>query len=368
MKIVFGHHAFTMQRYGGISRYFHELSSHISKSGNHNVEIFAPVFDNAFLANRGDSSITGWNVPRVPGTNFARQPLNNLVSRLVLRGRHDVDIYHETYYSIPDLGPASAKRIVTVYDMIHELSPERFTATDNTRVAKQTAMDRADHIICISDNTRSDLMRLTRVPRSKLSVIHLACAAPIENRAIAVLPFRTRPYILFVGQRASYKNFNALLHGYASSSVLRSAVAMVCFGGGEFTDEERSLFRSLLLGEHDVVHCSGDDRMLAALYSSAAAFVYPSLYEGFGIPTLEAMSLGCPVVCSNTSSLPEVVGDAAELFDPHQPTDMISAIEHVLMDRVRSQQLVASGYARVQQFSWEKCARETVAVYEQVLA
>ena len=106
---------------------------------------------------------------------------------------------------------------------------------------------------------------------------------------------------------------------------------------------------------------------MCSCYGEAAAFVYPSLYEGFGIPPLEAMSFGCPVVCSNTSSLPEVVGDAAELFDPANESAMRAAIEAVVSSPVRSQMLVNYGYERIKRFSWEKCAQDTLNVYRKVL-
>ncbi len=112
----------------------------------------------------------------------------------------------------------------------------------------------------------------------------------------------------------------------------------------------------------------GDDSLLASLYRGASLFVYPSLYEGFGIPPLEAMSFGCPVVSGNASSLPEVVGDAAELFDPGSPSALLAAIERVLGDSAYRKALVERGHERTQLFSWKRCAEQTLGVYEKVLA
>jgi glycosyltransferase involved in cell wall biosynthesis len=116
-----------------------------------------------------------------------------------------------------------------------------------------------------------------------------------------------------------------------------------------------------------LLHKTGDDHVLANCYRNAAALVYPSLYEGFGIPPLEAMACSCPVICSQTSSLPEVVGDAGEYFDPHQEDDMMAAMERVLLSPNRRQDLVAKGLSQCAKFSWNKCAVETLKIYKTLL-
>jgi glycosyltransferase involved in cell wall biosynthesis len=179
--------------------------------------------------------------------------------------------------------------------------------------------------------------------------------------------FPANTYILYVGARGGYKNFTNFLRAYSSSPSLRGTFGVVCFGGGEFCLSERKLLASLGLGEDKIVQLPGDDSVLAGLYSRAAVLVYPSLYEGFGIPPLEAMSFDCPVICSNTSSLPEVVGDAAELFDPSEPENIRIAIERVVMSAARTNALIALGRERIKNFSWDRCARETFTVYQRVL-
>jgi glycosyltransferase involved in cell wall biosynthesis len=122
------------------------------------------------------------------------------------------------------------------------------------------------------------------------------------------------------------------------------------------------------LSDQDIVHLTADsDASLAALYIGATAFVYPSLYEGFGIPVLEAMTLGCPVLCSDSSSLPEVAGDAAEYFDPARTDSLRAALESVVGSATRRAELASRGRARAALFSWERCARETLAVYRSVV-
>ena len=130
---------------------------------------------------------------------------------------------------------------------------------------------------------------------------------------------------------------------------------------------EVKLMRSLNISVDSVLYMSGSDDVLVGLYGSASAFVYPSLYEGFGIPLLEAMSLGCPIVCSNTSSLPEVVGDAAELFNPYDESVMREAIERVVSNPEYTTSLIEKGRRRAKLFSWEKCAKETLNVYSKII-
>lgn len=118
------------------------------------------------------------------------------------------------------------------------------------------------------------------------------------------------------------------------------------------------------LPDNHFIHVPGDDKTLANLYTHASAFVYPSLYEGFGIPPLEAMSFNCPVVCSNTSSIPEVVADAGEYFNPYELESIADALERVLLSQVRTKELVVRGKERVNYFSWDTCAEQTQLVYK----
>jgi glycosyltransferase involved in cell wall biosynthesis len=171
-----------------------------------------------------------------------------------------------------------------------------------------------------------------------------------------------------VGGRAGYKNFEGLLKAYGARPDLQKNYDLIVFGGGTLTTQESELIKLLGIPVEKIRHVTGDDAVLGELYQHAAVFVYPSFYEGFGIPPLEAMSFDCPVVCSNASSIPEVVGDAAVMIDPASP-DMIGwAIEAVLSDPVMRQSLIERGRERLKWFSWQACARQTVDVYRQVLS
>ena len=139
------------------------------------------------------------------------------------------------------------------------------------------------------------------------------------------------------------------------------------FGGGKITKDEIGMFNKLEIPQTSFKQIEGDDSLLAGYYKNASLFVYPSLYEGFGIPPLEAMSYGCPVVCSNTSSLPEVVGDAALLFNPNSVKSIRDNIICALYNEKVRSSLILKGLKQVKKFTWEKCARQTYKVYEKVL-
>ena len=247
--------------------------------------------------------------------------------------------------------------------MIHERFPENFSPADPTRREKAMAVARADHVICVSEQTRKDLIDILGVSAGKTSVVHLGFALTNGPRPAEKRPPLEQPYVLFVGSRGGYKNFSQLLLAYAASPALHEQVRLVCFGGGAFRPEELDAIAKTGLDPSKVIQMAGGDDVLANCYRHARAFIYPSRYEGFGIPPLEAMSFDCPVACSNVSSIPEVVGDAAEMFDPDSVDAMARAVERVVNDDDRRRSLIALGRERLKKFSWAACAKETLNVY-----
>lgn len=363
MRLAFDYQAFHMQSYGGVSRYFARLVQCLFDSG-HEVGIFAPVHRNNYLGDLPQGMVHGRQVRRYPPrTTRLLGAYNQLLARHTI-AQWAPDLVHETYYTsnpILDSKPA----VVTVFDMIHELFPADFPAHDETSLHKRMAVERADHIICISESTRNDLIRLFGVSEHKTSVVLLGFDYPLAVHAEPA--YRTssgRPFILYVGQRGGYKNFGGLMTALGHSARLRKDFDIVAFGGGPFTPEESSHITAAGFTAGQVFQMGGDDKFLSQLYSAAKVFVYPSLYEGFGIPPLEAMAHGCPVVCSNTSSLPEVVGNAAELFNPAADDALQGAIENVVYSDEVWARLRLRGYERVRHFSWQKCAAETLQIYK----
>ena len=172
-----------------------------------------------------------------------------------------------------------------------------------------------------------------------------------------------RPFILYVGQRGGYKNFKSLLRVFASTPALRDEFKLVAFGGGIFSDIEKMELRRFGLTDKDVISIEGDDQVLMSLYASAHCMVYPSMYEGFGMPPLEAMSFGCPVVCSNAGSLPEIAGDGAYMVSPENLDDIRVGLEEVCYNMELRGNLKHRGRLRTGKFSWDVCGGKTKDVY-----
>jgi glycosyltransferase involved in cell wall biosynthesis len=367
MKIAFDQQVFLLQEYGGISRYLCSLVRELAAMPAVTAQAFAPLHVNRNLAGLSNELSRGRALTRLP---------SKLLRPVMFASKHIArqqmasfkpDIVHETYYCEDDFRPNGARRVLTVYDLIHERYPDLFVNSEGTTRPKRAAAKRADHVICISESTRRDLVNYCGVPEEKTSVVYLGVDVDFLQAGTPSQQYHPRPFLLYVGARGGYKNFERFVQAFALSSRLRQEFDLLCFGGGQLQTAERQMIADAGLRPDQVVQMGGGDDILAALYQQAAAFVYPSLYEGFGIPPLEAMAVGCPVICSNSSSLPEVVGDAAESFDPLDQEAMLAAMESVLYSPSRRSAIVAAGRARYQQFTWKKCARETEAIYRNLL-
>jgi len=367
MRVLFDHQIFGHHSYSGISRYLFEIASGMAVNHGHDVSVVAPLYVNGYLRHSpAQLRVVGVPVPEFRRSARLYRSINSLLAGPLMTALKP-QIVHETYYSRHRLAPSSARIVVTVHDMVHERLPHLFSPTDPTPMDKAAAVARADHVICISENTRRDLIDLLDVAPEKTSVVrHGFSLVEAPEDASADLNSR-RPFLLYVSYRGSHKNFMALMRAYAASKMLSTEFDIVCFGGGPLGADERMAIEALGISGERVSQVSGDDKVLASLYRQAAALVYPSLYEGFGIPPLEAMSFGCPVACSNTSSLPEVVGDAAVMFDPDDLDEMRTAVERVATEGSLRQTLVERGQARIKQFSWRRCAEETLFAYRQAL-
>lgn len=374
MRIAYDHQVFQWQTYGGVSRYFFELAARLPAIAGDRAVVVAPLHVNGYLSDLPGAR--GLRTPALPRTARLRGLANRVLTPLLLRS-FAPDIVHETYFSAAPTWRASAsvrtasgrkavKTVLTVYDMIHEKFPADFPAHDRTSRDKRLAVARADHVLCISRSTQRDLVDLFGVDEAKTSVTHLGFSVA-PGRARPLPPAEREPLLLYVGQRKGYKNFEGFLRAYAASSRIRRDFRVIAFGGGAFSPSERELVRSLGLDEDRVGQTGGDDSRLADLYGRAAALVYPSRYEGFGLPPLEAMANGCPVACARASSIPEVAGEAAEYFDPLSVEDMTQALERVLYSDERRRELAVLGRRRAAEFTWDACARRTRDIYLRLL-
>lgn len=364
MKIAFDHTIFTYQKYGGISRYFTILASNLIKQ-NQDVRILTCMHRNNYISAMSENIAKGIKLNDYPpksGRIF--EWLNHGVSELKTK-IWNPNIVHETYYSSLPILNTKSTRFITVYDMIHELYSHQFPPNDKTTERKKKAFDRVDHIISISHNTKNDLIKIFGIDESKISVIHLGVDIDsFQSSKKNDTSISPQQYILYVGSREGYKNFKGLLEACSKSKVIKNKIKIIAFGGGSFNKYELERINELGFNERMVEQISGDDELLAILYSNALCFVYPSLYEGFGLPPLEAMAARCPVVSSNTSSMPEVINQAGIYFDPLNIDEIIFTLEKVILDSTLRSKLIQQGLKNIQRFTWEKCAIKTLQSYK----
>lgn len=372
MKILYDHTVFQFQRYGGISRYFYELITRLSTKEDVGIKLFQGFHINEYgLSEHKQNFESYWGHKwkyKKPAAKYVALIL--AIPNKILFDNYmpssDVDIYHPTYYMIGLKQNKNAPIVITVYDMIHELYPDQFIDSWFVIKAKKRAISKAKVIIAISENTKKDLIKIYNVPESKIKVIYLASSLHSLN-LVTIDELKEghgikRPYILYVGDRRTYKNFKLLFDSYITN--FSDDFDLICFGGGKFkTNELKSINNRI---KNSIIQLNGPDDLLASLYKHAFCFVFPSLYEGFGIPPLEAMSMGCPVIASNASSIPEVVGDAAILFDPNSKEELIYAIKS-LFDESKRNDLIKRGFEQEKKFSWDKMAGETLDIYKSIL-
>jgi glycosyltransferase involved in cell wall biosynthesis len=310
VRVLYDYQAF-MQRRGGVSRYFSELIDALGRLDGFEAALPEMFSDNEYLRQKR----TLLTERHFKGKERIMAALNHFSAARALRSSFDV--FHPTYYRPYFLNALRKPFVVTVHDMIHELYSEH-VRDDGTSRNKRLLCQKASFVIAVSANTKNDLCRLLDVPPDKVAVIPHATSLRFDGSPRLV----DRPYLLHVGGRSGYKNFAALMDT-AALILPKHDLDLVCAGGEDFSRAELAALR-----EHGIAdrlrHFKGlSSGQLTSLYHFASVFVYPSLYEGFGLPLLEAFACGCPVAASATSCIPEVAGNAAELFDPGS-TDSIA--------------------------------------------
>ena len=292
--------------------------------------------------------------------------------RLLRRLR--ADVYHSSYYVMPYL--PGVPTVLTFYDLIPILFPEYSTAQARLlfRLATFLALRTASRVIVISRATCRDLLAAYQLSPEKLIVVPLAAdpnfrpVSPSEVEQVRHKYALPKDYVLYLGSNKPHKNLVRLIEAF-SRVTHHASRAVLAIAGAWDTRYPQSRQRVEALGLGDAVHFVGSvtESDLRALYTGAVAFVFPSLYEGFGLPILEAMACGTPVACSNTSSLPEVAGDAALYFDPTNIESIAHTLDRMLADAELRADLRERGLARASDFSWERTAQETLKVYRKAL-
>jgi glycosyltransferase involved in cell wall biosynthesis len=365
LRVLIDDQAFVRHGRSGISRYFTELVRALGTDRELGVD---PVTPYRYVANAHLPEALPGRYHRVLLPPPARTPvLRALNARARSRSvRDSVDLVHHTLHATDALAVRpGTRRVTTVYDFIYELHPELFPDAGLAIEEQNRFLAACDGLLCISQATADDLRRLhpevdVPVAVTPLGVSERFLAA--ESTSLAGLPER---YVLFVGNREKHKNVGLLLAAFAALTETHPDLQLVLCGNGLKPEEQEQLDR---LGISSRTICRRvNDAELPTLYREAAAFVFPSRYEGFGLPVVEAMAAGCPVLVAETPAVLEVAEGAAEVFSPDDVDGLVSLLERVLGDGVLRERMRAAGQARARDLSWHDTAMRTAAAYRQLL-
>jgi glycosyltransferase involved in cell wall biosynthesis len=362
IKVLFDHQIFSMQRYGGISRYFANIHQTIAAQSSIQSEISVLKSNNYYIQ-------------QLPA------PLNNLIGDLLLDkasklrkwnkiyseykiNKNDYDVLHPTYYNPYFLKHTNKDFVITVHDMIHELFPEYFEPDDLFVSYKRQCVENAAHIIAISEATKKDLIYVLGVDEERITVIPHGFSPQLTSTQSFETNGLQEDFLLFVGDRRGYKNFARFLTAVAPL-LGKQSLKLLCVGGGVFLSAELELLHRLKILNY-VQQISASDTKLAMLYRGAKAFVYPSLYEGFGLPILEAFQNDCPIVASDNSCFREIGGNAIHYFDPYNLHSMSVSIQQLVDSSELSNRLVNLGRNQLLKYTMSASMDKTINVYKNV--
>lgn len=355
-SIFYDNQIFDMQRFGGISRYFCEIIRRLNIKSNIGVRYSTNYYLTTY--GLGNHRIP---LPRFIFKRCRKRCLENnrkLNRKILNQGNYS--LFHPTYYDpyfLKYIG--NIPFVVTVHDMIHEKFPSCFSDADEMISRKKEVITHASRIIAISENTKKDIVELLQIDPNRIDVIyHSTSMHPFTGHPSLNLPSK---FLLFVGDRAPYKNFQRFINVFSTLNKDDKDLFLICTGV-PFSRSEKTFIEQLGISDR-VIQLKASDKLLSELYCRTRLFVFPSLYEGFGIPILEAHACHCPIALSNTSCFPEIAGNAGIYFDPYSEESMIESIRSVLYDEKKRQELIAAGNERLKFFSWEKATRLTEKTY-----
>ncbi|MBK0383664.1 glycosyltransferase family 4 protein [Pedobacter sp. SD-b] len=361
-KIFFDHQKFTTQKFGGISRYFANIihtikqepdfgySLGVANSNNYYIKEEKQFLNNAFADFLLQSEY-----------GFRKFKLNELYCKYLLK-QNNFDVFHPTYYEPYFIKDLKKPMVTTIHDMTHERLPQYFWVKDPLTQYKRINANRADKIIAISNTTKNDLLTYLPVDESKIEVIYhgIDLETPLVFEEIIGLP---KNYLLFIGDRGGYKNFYLLLDAFAEISKKNPDIELVLAGGGNLEGVDIETINRLKLNDR-VKHFNVSDGQLNYLYQNALIFIYPSLYEGFGLPILEAFKAKCPVLLSQTDCFEEIAQNSTAFFSPYSLDDLIFQIDKLINDSKLREELVKKGEKRLADFPLQKSMDKTLALYK----
>lgn len=383
MRVLFDYQAFELQHFGGISRSYAELISHLQEDGVY-CKVGLKESDNAYFEQPGLKPLHYTHNKYFGGKKWfkGQRTLTRKIMRaaghrndclninreycIKLLKQQQFDVFEPTFFSPYFLDHLRTKPFVmTVHDMIPELFPKYFPKDDSQIVNKKLLCPLAAAIHVPSHQTKEDLIKILNINPEKIYVIPHGVPQIAIHKTETPRPIGN-PYLLFVGERGGYKNFVAFLHEMAILIQTVPGLNLICTGR-PFEEQEKILMADLGLINH-VHHRFVTDEYLYSLYHHAVAFVYPSAYEGFGIPILEAFVNSCPVLLNNASCFPEIGGEAAIYFNINRKGDLAEHIMELLhYSKEDRQQIINKGLQRANCFSWEKSARKLLHVYDTII-
>lgn len=361
MKIIFNNTIFFNQKFGGISRYITCLAENLVKK-KVDVKIVAPIYKNLYLKEISKEIVSGFFIKRFPNLKIL-QKLNNFLFRKNFFFKN-AKIIHDTYYSEFLIDIKNKKKILTIYDMIHEKFPNLYKKDLISH--RKKIIFQSDFFICISKQTQEDFLNFYNVSKERTKVIYLGAEHIIkENNILNFSVGFKKPFILYVGSREKYKNFITLFNAYCHSNKLKNDFNIVCFGGKFFSKDELINFEKNNLSSN-LFHMTGGDDILKQLYIKASALVFPSIYEGFGLPLVESMKIGCPVIASNAEVIKEICGQGVQYFDYNSFEELRIVLEDTLYSQNKLEILKKKGHEIVENFKWSECADKTLKVYNSI--
>lgn len=360
MKIAFDYSTFLFQKYGGISRYFVKLAKYLDKT--HKCKIIAPISVNNYIHEIDNCVFNLIKIKKIP--NFNRKLLTNLsfFSSILYMKYWKPDIIHKTYFNGHNYKIKNTKKILNVWDLNHEIHPEFYNKKNDWR-PKTNSLSLADHVICSSFKTRADLEKYYNYDLNKTSVIYQGVDTLLKNESVV---YNKKKYLLYVGSRLGYKNFDNLLKALSLNKQILEDFKLVCFGQEIKTHYEQELIKELNLNNKNIIFIGGEDNLLKDYYLNSTALIYPSKNEGFGFPPLEAMAYGCPVITSNNSAILEATNLEKYSFDPESPQDIIKKIENVIYSDININFLIEYGLNRVKNFTWLNTSNKMSKIYSKV--
>jgi glycosyltransferase involved in cell wall biosynthesis len=351
----------------GMGKYIVELANRLPLIDQQNTYYFYSSEHNQKYFKWNPNNIIINKIPSLLSIPFLKILLEQLYIPYHL-WRNDINCYHSTGFTLPFFKPKKTRYIVTIADMTFFSHPEYHIWWKNLyfRYMIPKALRKADKIITISNNTKNDIIKTIGIAPQKIKTIYLGVdTAPLNNNALDHYNIHF-PYILFVGMLEPRKNVIGLIQAYAALKNKKNHKLVIIGKKGWMYEQIFHVVKKLHIEEEVLFFGYVPDYYLPQLYQAASCFVYPSFYEGFGIPVLEAMAYGCPVITSKNSSMEEIAKGVALLVDPFNKKAIMNAINFILTHKEKRVKMRNKGFNHVKKFRWETMAEETKELYDSV--